>query len=92
MLDSVLQNNIDNSSHVDKAYEKIINVVFYFALFILGTSILGWNSWEAIVGLSAFIVSFGFMIGSGTAQLFEGVLLVLARKPYDIGDKIAIVS
>ena len=32
------------------------------------------------------------MIGSGTSQLFEGILMVLARQPYDVGDKIAMVG
>lgn len=54
-------------------------------------ALLGLDVLEFLIGLSAFVVSFGFMIGSGTSQLFEGILMVLARQPYDVGDKIAMV-
>ena len=87
----LLENAVKNSSHVDKAYEAIINVFFYTAWGLAALSLLGLNVLEFLVGLSAFVVSFGFMIGSGTSQLFEGVLMVLARQPYDVGDKIAMV-
>ena len=88
----VRENAVNKASHVDKAYEKIINVVFGLVGFFACLALLGLDVIGVLTGLSALLVSFGFMIGSGTSQLFEGIMMVLSRQPYDIGDRIAIVS
>mmetsp|Transcript_25938 Transcript_25938/g.71432 ORF Transcript_25938/g.71432 Transcript_25938/m.71432 type:complete len:953 (-) Transcript_25938:1158-4016(-) len=88
----LLENAVDNASHIDNSYEKVINFVFYLFIGCFGLAVLGLNPLAFVVSISTIVVSFGFMIGSGTSQLFEGVMMVLARQPYDIGDKIAIAE
>ena len=36
------------------------------------------------------MVSFAFMIGGASSKYFEGLLLVLVRKPYTVGDRVAV--
>uniref|UniRef100_A0A7S2Y3U0 Mechanosensitive ion channel protein n=1 Tax=Entomoneis paludosa TaxID=265537 RepID=A0A7S2Y3U0_9STRA len=86
----VLENAVNNASHIDNSYEKVFNFMFYTVVGCIALAVLGLNPLAFIASIATIAVSFGFMIGSGTSQLFEGVMLILARQPYDIGDKIAI--
>jgi hypothetical protein len=88
----LLENSVNNHSHVDKSYEKVMNFIFYFLIGCVALAILGVDPFVFILSISTLLVSFAFMIGSGVSQQFEGILLVLARQPYDLGDRIAIVS
>ena len=38
------------------------------------------------LSLSSVILAFAFVIGSASAKYFEGVLFILVRRPYGIGD------
>ena len=40
--------------------------------------------------MSSVILAFAFMIGSASSKYFEGLLFILVRKPYGIGDIIHI--
>jgi small-conductance mechanosensitive channel len=40
------------------------------------------------LSLSSIILGFAFMIGGASAKYFEGILFILVRRPYDIGDRI----
>lgn len=42
--------------------------------------------------MSSVILAFAFMIGSASAKYFEGVLFILGRRPYGIGDIIHVSS
>jgi hypothetical protein len=42
------------------------------------------------LSLSSVILAFAFMIGSASAKYFEGLLFILVRRPYGIGDRIHI--
>jgi hypothetical protein len=42
------------------------------------------------LSLSGVILAFGFIIGSASAKYFEGLLFILIRRPYGIGDAIHI--
>mmetsp|Transcript_39628 Transcript_39628/g.82351 ORF Transcript_39628/g.82351 Transcript_39628/m.82351 type:complete len:246 (+) Transcript_39628:1-738(+) len=53
---------------------------------------MGVDPFVFILSVSSFIVAFAFMIGPGVSQQFEGILLVLVRQPYDIGDRVAIAD
>ena len=88
----MLEHAIKNASHIDREYENVINFVFYFFLGCVVLAVLNLDPLTFLVSLSSLIVAFSFMIGPGTASMFEGVLMILGRQPYDIGDKIAIVS
>ncbi|KAL7563999.1 hypothetical protein ACA910_007117 [Epithemia clementina (nom. ined.)] len=85
----LLENSILNASHIDREYERVINFLFYLALGCLFYSLLGLDLLTLILSLTSLIVAFSFMFGPGSAQLFEGVMLVLGRQPYDIGDRVA---
>lgn len=39
--------------------------------------------------LSSVVLGFAFMIGSASAKYFEGVLFILLRRPYGIGDRVS---
>mmetsp|Transcript_6362 Transcript_6362/g.13250 ORF Transcript_6362/g.13250 Transcript_6362/m.13250 type:complete len:903 (-) Transcript_6362:51-2759(-) len=88
----LLQSAVKNSSHIDKSYESLVNIAFYFIVGVIALQMLGLNPWSLIVPLGAFLISLSFMIGDAAAQVFEGVLLILVRQPYDIGDRIAIAE
>ena len=77
--------------HVDKSYKKVMNFIFYFLIGCVVLTILGVDPFVFILSISTLLESFAFMIGSGISQQFEGILLVLARQPYDLGDGTAIV-
>ena len=40
------------------------------------------------LSLSSVILAFAFMIGSASSKYFEGLLFILGRRPYGIGDLI----
>ena len=86
----MLRASIYNSSQIDEAFERLINTVYYFLLWMLILSILDLNPWPFIASLTGVLVSFAFCFGSAASKYFEGLLLIFVRRPYDIGDKIAI--
>lgn len=86
----LLSSSIQNATQIDRAYEHILNVAFYICLALVIFAILGISALEAVLSLSAVLVAFAFMIGSASASYFEGILLILVRRPYDIGDRIAV--
>jgi small-conductance mechanosensitive channel len=51
---------------------------------------LGFDPLALFLSLSGVILAFGFIIGSASAKYFEGLLFILIRRPYDIGDTIHI--
>jgi small-conductance mechanosensitive channel len=53
-------------------------------------TIIGIDPVTLFAALAGFIVGFAFMIGGAASKYFEGVLMILMRRPYDIGDRIAI--
>ena len=87
----LLENAVHNASHFDREYEKILNYLFYFVLGCVVLAIMRLDPISLLIGVSGLIVAFSFMIGPGSAVYFEGVMMVLGRQPYDVGDRIAIV-
>jgi small-conductance mechanosensitive channel len=113
-----LSSSINNASQIDRAYEKILNVLFYTLLAIVVFAMLGISALSFILSLSSILVAFAFMIGPASSTYFDvcdaqfvfvfgapviqnsltchllsflqGILLILARRPYDIGDRIAV--
>lgn len=68
--------------------ERIINVFFYFILFLLVVAAIGIDPLVLFASISAFILGFAFMIGSACSKYIEGLLLIFVRRPFDIGDRI----
>ncbi|KAL7557212.1 hypothetical protein ACA910_001280 [Epithemia clementina (nom. ined.)] len=88
----LLENAVHNASHLDRSYEKILNYVFYFILGCVVLAILSLDPMTLLLTVSGLLVAFSFMIGPGSAAYFEGILMILGRHPYDVGDEIAIAE
>jgi small-conductance mechanosensitive channel len=86
----LLRANVNNSSRLDGAFERMFHVFFYAILVCICLAILGINPLVLFASISGFILGFSFMIGSACSKIVEGVLLILVRRPYDIGDRIAV--
>ena len=55
-------------------------------------SVMKLNPWTLLVSLSTVLVSFAFALGPSAAKLIEGMIMIAVRRPYDLGDRIAIVQ
>ncbi|GKY96762.1 hypothetical protein MPSEU_000635600 [Mayamaea pseudoterrestris] len=86
----LLRASVANSSKMDRAFENIINIVFYFLVFLCILAGVGVAPDSVLSPIGAFIVGLGFMIGSASSKYLEGILFILLRRPYDIGDRINI--
>ncbi|KAL3920631.1 MAG: hypothetical protein SGILL_003161 [Bacillariaceae sp.] len=82
--------SVGNASVIDQVLESIIDVVFYFTLGLLVLSILNLNPWAILVSLSTLLVTASFAVGPSAAKAIEGILLIVGRRPFDIGDRIII--
>eukprot|EP00536_Pseudo-nitzschia_multiseries_P009481 jgi/Psemu1/325666/estExt_fgenesh1_pg.C_2640022 len=86
----LLRASVRSSQKIDKSFEQIFNIVFYFVLGLLILNALGYNALVVFGSLSSVILSFSFMISQASAKFVEGLLFILCRRPYDIGDNITI--
>jgi small-conductance mechanosensitive channel len=77
---------------MDRAFGTIINGAFYFFLACVTLAALGVNPLVLFASVSSFFVGFAFMIGAACSNYFEGLLFILVRRPYDIGDRINVSS
>ncbi|KAG7366028.1 mechanosensitive ion channel [Nitzschia inconspicua] len=84
--------NIRNSSQIDNAYERIVSCVFYVIVGFVILAAFGFDINSIFLLLSSILVSFAFMIGSASSKYMEGILLILVRKPYNIGDRVAFLD
>ncbi len=84
----LLRAAVQNSEKVDRAFENVINIAFYFILGFAVLSQLGVNPTALFVAMSTNIVAFAFIIGPAMSKMFEGWLFILLQRPYDIGDRI----
>ncbi|KAL7540415.1 hypothetical protein ACHAXR_010092, partial [Thalassiosira sp. AJA248-18] len=82
--------SLANSSSIDDSFETIVNTLFFTLSIFIVLLIGGFTLWEPILSFSAFFFSFSFMFGPASSKYFEGILLIFIRRPYDIGDKIAL--
>mmetsp|Transcript_22184 Transcript_22184/g.54868 ORF Transcript_22184/g.54868 Transcript_22184/m.54868 type:complete len:517 (-) Transcript_22184:83-1633(-) len=84
--------SVGNSSVIDKVLEDIVDTLFFFVLVVLILSLLNLNPWPLLVSTSTLLVTFAFAVGPSAAKAIEGIILVVGRRPYDIGDRIIISS
>lgn len=82
--------SVANAARVDRSFERIINIVFYFIVGCVSLAILCIDPFALFAAISGFILGFAFMIGAACSKYFEGLLMILVSKPYDIGDKIQV--
>eukprot|EP00557_Chaetoceros_sp_GSL56_P008411 CAMPEP_0176506328 /NCGR_PEP_ID=MMETSP0200_2-20121128/16971_1 /TAXON_ID=947934 /ORGANISM="Chaetoceros sp., Strain GSL56" /LENGTH=975 /DNA_ID=CAMNT_0017905945 /DNA_START=568 /DNA_END=3491 /DNA_ORIENTATION=+ len=77
------------SAQLDDAFEQLINIAFYVVTGFVVLVVVGFET-TRLVSFSAGIFSLSFLFGASASRYLEGVLLVLARQPFDVGDRIAI--
>lgn len=85
-----LSAGISNATAIDRVFEMILNVCFYTVLCFICFAILGIGVLTFAVTFSSTILALSFIIGSACSSIFEGLMLILVRRPYDIGDRIAL--
>lgn len=81
----LLRASVRNSQKIDKSFEKIFNVLFYFAIACVILNVLGYDPIAVFLSLSSVVLAFSFMISQASSKYIEGLLFILYRRPYDIG-------
>jgi hypothetical protein len=61
-------------------------VVFYAIVLSVILARIGYDPLAIFLSFSGVILAFAFMIGSASSKYFEGLLFILVRRPYNIGD------
>lgn len=84
--------SVGNASLIDQALQQIINTIFYFVLLLVILSLLKFNPLTLLVPISTLLFSTAFAIGPSLSRIVEGVLMIVGRRPYDLGDRILICS
>lgn len=84
--------SVGNSSLIDQVLEQIVDGIFDFVLMLLILQLLKLNPWAILVSISTLLFSTAFAIGPSLSRYIEGVLMIVARRPYDLGDRILVVS
>jgi len=82
--------NLSNSQQIDTSFHGLINILHYFVVILIVLIIMGFNNWESLLSMTTFFFSFSFMFGPASSKYFEGILMIFVRRPYEIGDKVAI--
>merc|ERR1712226_125191 len=80
---------VANSTQMDDAIESMVNCLFFGLLSLVVLNVLGMYAF-AITFWVSVIAPFSFLFMTAVSIWFEGVLLMLLRKPFDIGDRIAV--
>ena len=88
----ILEASVMNADRMNAASQEIFDAFYHTAVLTIALTMLGVNAFAVFGSFTAFIVGFAFMIGGATSNWFEGMLFMLVRKPYDIGDRIAVSS
>jgi len=86
-----LRASVGNSSVIDNVLELLIDPIVYFLLVVIVLSILGVNI-VSLLPISTVILGGTFAFGPACGKAFEGIILIVARRPYDIGDRIVITD
>jgi len=84
--------NINSSSQIDRSYGQIANLIFFIAATLCGLWAIGVEVKTLVIGISGLLVSSAFMIGAAASKYLEGILLILVRRPYDIGDRVCFLE
>jgi hypothetical protein len=67
----LIQASIQNSGTVDRAFEMMVNYIFFIILACIILFIIDINPLALVASMSAFIVGFAFMIGGASSKFFE---------------------
>jgi small-conductance mechanosensitive channel len=74
-------------AQLGRSFDAVFSFFFYVFIFVVVIAVLGLNPLAMISSFSGFIVGFAFMINIACSSWVQGVLLILVRRPYDIGDR-----
>jgi small-conductance mechanosensitive channel len=77
-----LSAGINNATAIDRVFEMILNICFYTALFFISLGILGIGVLTFAVTFSSTVLALSFIIGSACSSIFEGLMMILVRRPY----------
>lgn len=64
--------------------------MFYFIIACIILNVLGYDPIAVFLSLSSVVLAFSFMISQASSKYVEGLLFILYRRPYDIGDCVVI--
>jgi small-conductance mechanosensitive channel len=79
-----------NATQLDDALENLLNVAFYTILTVVLLLVMQVDFLTVFSTLAGIILPLSFLFSTAASLYFQGVLLVLVRQPYDIGDRIAL--
>eukprot|EP00569_Conticribra_weissflogii_P016015 CAMPEP_0171396716 /NCGR_PEP_ID=MMETSP0880-20121228/4780_1 /TAXON_ID=67004 /ORGANISM="Thalassiosira weissflogii, Strain CCMP1336" /LENGTH=1178 /DNA_ID=CAMNT_0011910401 /DNA_START=156 /DNA_END=3692 /DNA_ORIENTATION=+ len=86
----LLRASIANSAQIDLAFERVINFFYFFFVGIIAVLIWGINVFPFLLSSTTYFLGLSFLFGAAASNYFEGLLLIFLRRPYDIGDRIAL--
>jgi Na+/citrate or Na+/malate symporter len=81
-----LSAGISNATAIERVFEMILNTCFYAILFFICLAILGIGALTFALTFSSIILALSFIIGSASSSMFEGILMILVRRPYGTSD------
>ena len=81
-----LRASVANEVIMNAAAEKLIDFLFYTAIFILALVAVGVDLSALFFGLGTLIISLSFCIGGASSDVIKGLLFILLQRPYDIGE------
>jgi small-conductance mechanosensitive channel len=70
-----------------RAFDKLFSFFVYVFVGVIVVALLGLNPLVIIATFSGVLIGFAFMINIACSSWVQGILLILVRKPYDIGDR-----
>lgn len=79
-----------NAAQLDDAFENLLNIVFYVLMVVVLLLIMQVDFLTVFSTLAGLVLPLSFLFSAAASLYFQGVLLVLVRQPYDIGDRIAV--
>jgi hypothetical protein len=62
---------VSNSSVLNNAYERIVDVIFYFIMLLLVLSILGYNVVQTVATVMSVVLSFSFAFGPAVSKFTQ---------------------
>lgn len=77
-----LSAGISNATAIDRVFEMILNICIYTILFFICIGILGIGVLTFAVTFSSTILALSFIVGSACSSIFEGLMMILVRRPY----------
>jgi small-conductance mechanosensitive channel len=77
-----LSAGIGNATAIERVFEMMLNFVFYFILMFVCLALVGVDALAFGVTVIGWILALSFVIGTACSSTFEGIIMILARRPY----------